>query len=101
MSPRLQSVALRPWDQIWLCVTGAMKFAPPPMQVPASHTPEGRERLGLVKALAIQMLDENTTNNFHEVAHLNGINPASLKAAISRERCRRRDAKQVRGRVAA
>ncbi len=89
MSPRLQSVALRPWDQIWLCVTGTMKFPPPAPQVPASHTEEGRERLGLVKALAIRLLDEDSTGNYCEVAHINRVNPDSLKAAVSRERKRR------------
>ncbi len=91
MSPRLQSVALSRWDVIFNCVTGAMKFAPPaPVEIPACPN----ERLGLVKALAIRLLDEGTANNYHEVAHINGVNPDSLKAAVSRERKRRNGGKR-------
>lgn len=87
MSPRLQSIALTKWDQIWNCVTGQMKFPAP--QILETSEPGSRARAGQVIALAIQLVESGDERNYNAVAHENGIKPDSLKAAISRARKRR------------
>lgn len=103
MSPRLQSIALSPLDQIWLCVTGSMKFSPPPEEVEANRPrPKGRTAgtknavdMGAVKALAIRVVDgEVTGDSYNAIGAAHGVNGDSLKAAVCRERHQRAKVKQ-------
>lgn len=90
MSPRLQSVALSRWDQIWLCVSGSMKYAPPPAPeiAPAVRPRNGTN--GAVKELARRVVDgEVVGDSYQQIGAEYGVSGDSLKAAISRERRRR------------
>lgn len=91
MSPRLQAVALTPFERIYNCVTGAMKFSPPP---PSERKPAGRTKgaktsgeMGAVKAVAIRVVDgEITGESYNAIGAEHGVNGDSLKAAVCRER---------------
>ncbi len=93
MSPRLQSIALSPFDVIFNCVTGAMRFPPPPAaQSVGKRTgrPRGAKTtgdMGQVKAVAIRVVDgEVTGESYNAIGAAHGVNGDSLKAAVCRER---------------